>query len=96
MNPSPDISTELKKSDSKELNSRQKSESPNPTTPKKATSPKELQKSLSYPIERELNTDFSLSFKEIYNMWSMFLGCSDDLKMKIKSENKNIRDEAFN
>ncbi len=67
MNPSPDISTELKKQDSKELNSRQKSESPNPTTPKKATSPKELQKSLSYPIERELNTDFSLSFKEIYN-----------------------------
>ena len=25
----------------------------------------------------------------------MFYGCSDDLKMKIKSENKNIKDEAF-
>ncbi len=25
----------------------------------------------------------------------MFRGCSDDLKMKIKSENKNIKDEAF-
>ena len=25
----------------------------------------------------------------------MFSGCSDDLKRKIKSENKNIEDEAF-
>jgi hypothetical protein len=25
----------------------------------------------------------------------MFSGCSDDLKRKIKSENKNIKDEAF-
>ena len=25
----------------------------------------------------------------------MFFGCSDDLEWKIKSENKNIKDEAF-
>ena len=31
----------------------------------------------------------------VTNMSYMFDGCSDDLKMKIKSENKNIKDEAF-
>ena len=29
------------------------------------------------------------------DMSFMFRGCSDDLKRKIKSENKNIKDEAF-
>ena len=28
-------------------------------------------------------------------MSDMFYGCSDDLKMKIKLENKNIKGEAF-
>ena len=28
-------------------------------------------------------------------MSGMFYGCSDDLKMKIKLENKNIKGEAF-
>ena len=31
----------------------------------------------------------------VINMSFMFYGCSDDLKMKIKSENKNIKAEAF-
>ena len=31
----------------------------------------------------------------IIYMRCMFSKCSDDLKMKIKSENKNIKDEAF-
>ena len=31
----------------------------------------------------------------VTNMNRIFSGCSDDLKMKIKSENKNIKDEAF-
>ena len=45
------------------------------------------------------------SLKELYlnnfntnnvtNMSFMFSGCSDDLKRKIKSENKNIKDKAF-
>ena len=44
---------------------------------------------------KDLNlTNFNTN--NVNNMWSMFLGCSDDLKKKIKSENKNIRDEAFN
>ena len=67
MNPSSDKKLDLRKSDSKESKLSQKSESPNTTKPKIATSPKESQKAIPYPIERELNTDFSLSFKEIYN-----------------------------
>ena len=31
----------------------------------------------------------------VTNMKGMFFGCSDDLKWKIESENKNIKDEAF-
>ena len=31
----------------------------------------------------------------ITNIRYMFSKCSDDLKRKIKSENKNIKDEAF-
>ena len=44
---------------------------------------------------KELNlTNFNTN--NVKNMLSMFYGCSDDLQKKIKSENKNIRDEAFN
>ena len=43
---------------------------------------------------KELNlTNFNTN--NVNNMWNMFFGCSDDLKRKIKSENKNIKDEAF-
>ena len=43
---------------------------------------------------KELNlTNFNTN--NITNIRGMFYGCSDDLKMKIKSENKNIKDEAF-
>ena len=38
-------------------------------------------------------TNFKIGF--VYSMDGMFHGCSDELKMKIKSENKNIKDEAF-
>ena len=42
----------------------------------------------------------SINFKKFYrnniiDMSYMFYGCSDDLKMKIKLENKNIKGEAF-
>ena len=43
---------------------------------------------------KELNlTNFNTN--NVTNMSRMFNGCSDDLKRKIKSENKNIKDEAF-
>ena len=38
---------------------------------------------------KNFNTD------NVTNMRWMFSGCSDDLKRKIKSENKNIKYEAF-
>ena len=43
---------------------------------------------------KELNLN-NCNTNNVTNMYSMFCGCSDDLKMKIKSENKNIKDEAF-
>ena len=43
---------------------------------------------------KELNlTNFKTD--NVTDMSCMFSGCSDDLKRKIKSENKNIKDEAF-
>ena len=43
---------------------------------------------------KELNlTNFNTN--KVKDMRWMFYGCSDDLKRKIKSENKNIKDEAF-
>ena len=41
----------------------------------------------------ELNNFFD-TFR-VTDMSYMFSGCSYDLKRKIKSENKNIKDEAF-
>ena len=43
---------------------------------------------------KELNLD-NFNTNNVTNMRYMFTGCSDDLKRKIKSENKNIKDEAF-
>ena len=43
---------------------------------------------------KELNLN-NFNTNNVQNMSFMFTGCSDDLKMKIKSENKNIKDEAF-
>jgi surface protein len=43
---------------------------------------------------KELNlTNFNTN--NVNNISHMFSGCSDDLKRKIKAENKNIKDEAF-
>ena len=43
---------------------------------------------------KELNlTNFNTN--NVTDMSFMFKGCSDDLKRKIKSENRNIKDEAF-
>ena len=43
---------------------------------------------------KELNlTNFNTT--NVTNMREMFHRCSDDLKRKIKSENKNIEDQAF-
>ena len=43
---------------------------------------------------KELNlTNFNTN--NVTNMDSMFSGCSNDLKRKIKSEYKNIKDEAY-
>ena len=43
---------------------------------------------------KELNLN-NFNTNNVTNMSGMFSGCSDDLKRKIKSENKNIKDEAF-
>ena len=53
MNPKLD-STNRKKSDPKDS--------------KKISSPNNLQKNFIFPIERELNINFCLSFKELYNI----------------------------
>ena len=44
---------------------------------------------------KELNLN-NFNTNNVTNMSYMFYGCSDDLIRKIKSENKNIKDEAFN
>ena len=43
---------------------------------------------------KELNLN-NFNTNNVTDMRYMFYGCSDDLKMKIKSENKNIKAEAF-
>ena len=43
---------------------------------------------------KDLNLN-NFNTNNVTAMRCMFKGCSDDLKMKIKSENKNIKDEAF-
>ena len=43
---------------------------------------------------KELNLN-NFNTNNVTNMREMFRGCSDDLKRKIKSENKNIKIEAF-
>ena len=43
---------------------------------------------------KELNLN-NFNTNNVIYMRYMFYGCSDDLKMKIKSENKNIKAEAF-
>ena len=44
---------------------------------------------------KELNLN-NFNTNNVTDMSCMFSGCSDDLRRKIKSENKNIKDEAFN
>ena len=43
---------------------------------------------------KELNLN-NFNTNNVTNMYCMLSGCSDDLKMKIKLENKNIKGEAF-
>ena len=43
---------------------------------------------------KELNLN-NFNTKNVTDMYGMFDGCSNDLKMQIKSENKNIKDSAF-
>ena len=43
---------------------------------------------------KELNLA-NFNTNNVNDMSYMFEGCSDGLKRKIKSENKNIKDEAF-
>ena len=45
--------------------------------------------------ELNLNNFNTNNVTDIGGMYSMFKGCSDDLKRKIKSENNNFKDEAF-
>ena len=45
-------------------------------------------------IIKELNLN-NFNTNNVTNMSGMFAWCSDDLKKKIKSENKNIKDKAF-
>ena len=43
---------------------------------------------------KELNLN-NFNTNNVESMYGMFSWCSHDLKRKIKSENKNIKDEAF-
>ena len=43
---------------------------------------------------KELNLN-NFNTNNVIDMYRMLSGCSDDLKMKIKLENKNIGDKAF-
>ena len=43
---------------------------------------------------KELNLN-NFNTNNVTDMRWIFDGCSDDLKRKIKSENKNIKEEAF-
>ena len=43
---------------------------------------------------KELNLN-NFNTNNVIDMYDMFYVCLDDLKRKIKSENKNIKDEAF-
>ena len=43
---------------------------------------------------KELNLN-NFNTNNVTDMRFILKGCSDDLKRKIKSENKNIKDEAF-
>ena len=43
---------------------------------------------------KEINLN-NFNTNNVTKMRWMFTRCSDELKMKIKSENKNIKDEAF-
>ena len=43
---------------------------------------------------KELNL-FTFNINKVINMSHMLSGCSNDLKKKIISQNKNIKDEEF-
>ena len=43
---------------------------------------------------KELNLN-NFNTNNVTDMSYMFCECSDDLKMKIRSENKNLKDKAF-
>ena len=44
---------------------------------------------------KELNLS-NFNTNNVYYMGSMFCGCSDQFRNKIRSEYKNIKEEAFN
>ena len=43
---------------------------------------------------KELNIS-NFNIDNVVDMFGMFSGCSDGLKMKIRLQNKNIKEEAF-
>ena len=43
---------------------------------------------------KELNLN-NFNTNNVANMWYMFSRCLDELKLKIKSQFKNFKDEAF-
>ena len=43
---------------------------------------------------KEINL-YNFNINKITNIWRMFAECSEDIKMKIKTQIKNINDEAF-
>ena len=43
---------------------------------------------------KELNLN-NFNTNNVTNMWYMFRGCLDELKLKIKSQFKNFKEEAF-
>ena len=65
----PEQEAQIKKIDSKELkdSNKKNSVSPKSVNMKNSASPKDIKKTISLPNEKEMNSDFGLSFKEIYD-----------------------------
>ena len=75
---------QIKKIDSKELkdSNKKNSVSPKSVNMKNSASPKDLKKTISLPNEKEMNSDFGLSFKEIYDYHIKEIEAKTNIKIK--------------
>ena len=80
----PDQEAQIKKIDSKELkdSNKKNSLSPKSVNMKNSASPKDLKKTISLPNEKEMNSDFGLSFKEIYDYHIKEIEAKTNIKIK--------------